>query len=249
MAEPLPLNILVVDDEPLAVERMQLLLARCENVLLAGTASDGEAAIRLVEALAPDAVLLDIAMPGMDGIDVARALAALPQSPVVIFVTAFDSFAVAAFEVEAVDYLMKPVDPARLARALDRARNHIETRRADGAPGAAASNHVEEFWASDQTGLVRISVQDIDRVTAERDYMRLHVGKRSWLVHHSMAKLEEELDPNRFVRLHRSAIVRRDCVTGLRREENGSWYARLADGSEQKVGRLYLQNARSLAGR
>jgi two-component system response regulator AlgR len=249
MTEAAPLAILVVDDEPLAVERMQLLLARCEDVACAGTASDGEAAIRLVEALSPDLVLLDIAMPGMDGIDVARALAAMPRSPVVIFVTAFDSFAVAAFEIEAVDYLMKPVDPERLARALDRARDHIGRRGSEAAAASEKSRYLEEFWASDQTGLVRISVQDIDKVSAERDYMRLHVGKRSWLVHHSMAKLEEGLDPACFVRLHRSAIVRRDNVTGLRREESGSWYARLTDGSEQKVGRLYLHNARSLAGR
>ncbi|HEV2080555.1 MAG TPA: LytTR family DNA-binding domain-containing protein [Allosphingosinicella sp.] len=250
MAEAAPLTVLVVDDEPLAVERMQLLLARCPNVTLAGTGSDGEAAIRLVVALSPDVVLLDISMPGMDGIDVARALAALPNSPVVVFVTAFDSFAVAAFEVEAVDYLMKPADPERLARALDRARAHLEARRGEAAPvPEAAPQYLEEFWASDQTGLVRISVQDIDKVTAERDYMRLHVGKRSWLVHHSMAKLEEGLDPDRFVRLHRSAIVRRDFITGLRRDESGSWYARLADQGEQKIGRLYLQNARSLAGR
>jgi two-component system response regulator AlgR len=247
MSDAPSLSILVVDDEPLAVERMQLLLARCENVSLAGTASDGAAGIRLVEAVHPDVVLLDIAMPGMDGIDVARALAGLPKSPVVIFVTAFDSFAVAAFEIEAVDYLMKPVDPARLARALDRARDPI-ARGGGGAEGRD-SRYLEEFWASDQTGLVRISVQDIEKISADRDYMRLHVGKRSWLVHHSMAKLEEELDPAAFVRLHRSAIVRKDSVTGLRREENGSWYACLADGSEQKVGRLYLHNARSLAGR
>lgn len=248
MTDPSPLSILVVDDEPLAVERMQLLLARCEQVRLAGTASEGHAGIRLVEALSPDVVLLDIAMPGMDGIDVARALAALPNSPVVIFVTAFDSFAVAAFEVEAVDYLMKPVDPERLTRALDRARMHIEKRR--GGDGAGdAPQYLEEFWASDQTGLVRISVQDIDKITAERDYMRLHVGKRSWLVHHSMSKLEEGLDPGRFVRLHRSAIVRRDFVGALRRDDSGSWYARLKDETEQKIGRLYLQNARSLAGR
>jgi two-component system response regulator AlgR len=249
MAEAAPLSVLVVDDEPLAVERMQLLLARCENVSLAGTGSDGEAAIRLVEAFSPDVVLLDISMPGMDGIDVARALASLPNSPVVIFVTAYDSFAVAAFEVEAVDYLMKPADPQRLARALERARAHIAKRGGPAAPPAPKPQYLEEFWASDHSGLVRISVQDIDKVSAERDYMRLHVGKRSWLVHHSMAKLEEGLDPERFVRLHRSAIVRRDFITGMRRDDSGSWYARLADEGEQKIGRLYLQNARSLAGR
>lgn len=231
------------------MERLQLLLARCQNVSLAGTGSDGEAAIGLVQALSPDVVLLDISMPGMDGIDVARALAALPESPAVVFVTAFDSFAVAAFEVEAVDYLMKPADPQRLARALERARAHIAARGGPKAARQPAQQYLQEFWASDHSGLVRISVHDIDKVTAERDYMRLHVGKRSWLVHHSMAKLEEGLDPDRFVRLHRSAIFRRDFITGMRRDDSGRWYARLADESEQKIGRLYLQNARSLTSR
>ena len=249
MTEAKPLRVLIADDEPLAAERLQLLLAKADGAQLVGTASDGDSAINLTEALSPDLLLLDIAMPGLDGIGVARALAAMSPSPAVVFVTAFDQFAVAAFEVEAVDYLMKPADPQRLARALDRARAHIEARGAAPAEAVARPEYLEEFWASDHSGLVRISVQDIDKVSAERDYMRLHVGKRSWLVHHSMAKLEEGLDPERFLRLHRSAIVRRDFISGMRRDEAGSWFARLADGGEQKIGRLYLNNARSLAGR
>jgi len=245
MAEPI--RFLIVDDEPLAVERLQLLLARIDGAVLAGTALEGGAALRLVEATAPDAVLLDIAMPGMDGIDVARALGRAAHPPVVIFVTAFDMFAVAAFDVEAVDYVMKPVAEQRLARAVERARERLAARGGEPAPARAA--HLEEFWVSEARGLVRLSAREVDRVSAERDYMRLHVGKRSWLINHSMARLEEELDPARFVRLHRSAIVRRDFVTGLRRDEGGRWHARLADGEEQKVGRLYLANAKGLAGR
>ena len=122
MADDQPLRVLVADDEPLAVERLQLLLARADGAQLVGTASDGDGAINLSEALRPDLLLLDIAMPGLDGIGVARALAAQDVSPAVVFVTAFDQFAVAAFEVEAVDYLMKPVHPTRLQRARDRAR-------------------------------------------------------------------------------------------------------------------------------
>src|SRR5687767_1114585 len=113
-----PLRILIVDDEPLAIERLQLLLARIEGTSLAGTASEGAAALRLVEAVSPDVVLLDISMPGMDGIDVARALGKSPKPPVIIFVTAFDTFAVAAFDVAAVDYVMKPVAAERLERAI-----------------------------------------------------------------------------------------------------------------------------------
>ncbi len=242
-----PIRFLIVDDEPLAVERLQLLLAGIPGAAIAGTASDGAAALRLVEATAPDAVLLDIAMPGMDGIDVARALGETLSPPVVIFVTAFDSFAVAAFDVEAVDYVMKPVSGERLARAVERVRERIAARAE--APAAQRPAWLEEFWVSEARGLVRLAASEIDRISAERDYMRLHVGRRSWLINHTIGRLEETLDPGRFVRLHRSAIVRRDFVTGLRRDEGGRWHAILADDSEQKVGRLYLANAKGLAGR
>nr|WP_295373161.1 LytTR family DNA-binding domain-containing protein [uncultured Sphingosinicella sp.] len=248
MAEAQPLRLLVVDDEPLAVERLQVLLTRCNDATLVGTASDGEGALRMVEGVAPDAVLLDIAMPGMDGMDVARALGRTEKPPLVIFVTAFDTFAVAAFDIEAVDYLMKPVTPERLVRALERARERLDRRTAD-VPKPEQPRFIEEFWVSQSSGLVRLAASSVDRITAERDYMRLHAGPRSWLINHTIGKLEEELDPARFVRIHRSAIVRRDFVTGLRRDESGRWYAGFPDGEEQKVGRLYLHNAKELAGR
>jgi len=250
MDELTELKVLIADDEPLAAERLQLLLARCEGIDLVGSASDGESAVRMTDALKPDLLLLDIAMPGLDGIEVAKALASQAPSPAVVFVTAFDQFAVAAFEVAAVDYLMKPVDPARLQRSLERARDYIRFRRESPAkaPGKT-SEWLDEFWASDLTGLVRIASRDIDRVSAERDYMRLHVGRRSWLIHHSMAALEEGLNPELFVRLHRSAIVRRDFIAGFTRNPSGRWIARLSDGTEQPVGRLYSDRVRSIAGR
>jgi two-component system response regulator AlgR len=248
MAEDKPLRVLIADDEPLAAERLQLLLARAEGAQLVGTASDGDSAINLADALHPDLLLLDIAMPGLDGIGVARALAAQTPSPAVVFVTAFDQFAVAAFEVEAVDYLMKPVEPRRLQRALDRARTYLRQRTGQPQPGKS-SQWLDEFWASDLSGLVRIASQDVDRVSAERDYMRLHVGRRSWLIHHSMTALEEGLNPDLFVRLHRSAIVRKDFIAGFTRNQSGRWIARLADGTEQPVGRLYSDRVRAIAGR
>src|SRR3954471_20469522 len=150
MTEGTPLRVMVVDDEPLAVERLQLLLARLEGGTLVGTAHDGEGALRSAEAVAPDVVLLDIAMPGMDGIDVARALSESDVDPVVVFVTAFDNFAVAAFDVAAIDYLMKPVDPARLERALARVREHLAGGRRAGVRPETA--HVEEFWVPDHNG-------------------------------------------------------------------------------------------------
>jgi two-component system, LytTR family, response regulator AlgR len=245
----LPLRVLIADDEPLAAERLQLLLARSQGANLVGTASDGESAVVLAGELSPDLLLLDIAMPGLDGVEVARALAEQNPSPAVVFVTAFDQFAVAAFEVAAVDYLMKPVDPVRLQRALDRARDYIDYRRDRPSEAKQPRQWLEEFWASDLTGLVRIAASDVDRVSAERDYMRLHVGRRSWLIHHSMAALEEGLDPELFVRLHRSAIVRKDFITGFTRNPSGRWIARLGDGTEQPVGRLYSDRVRAIAGR
>ena len=241
------LRVLVVDDEPLAVERLQLRLARCSGVTLVGTASDGEATLRMAEAVTPDVVLLDIARPGMDGIDVARALSASNVDPAIVFVTAFDNFAVAAFDVAAIDYLMKPVQVERLERALDRVRAYLEAggRKA----GGPRSAHVEEFWVPDHSGLVRIAASDIERVTAERDYMRLHVGQRSWLIHRTIGKLEEDLDPALFLRVHRSVIVRRDTVTGLFRDDAGHWTARLRDGGEQRIGRSYVDDVKRFAGR
>ncbi|HMG48712.1 MAG TPA: LytTR family DNA-binding domain-containing protein [Allosphingosinicella sp.] len=247
MAEPAPVRVMVVDDEPLAVERLQLLLARCPGVSLVGTANDGEGALRIAEAVSPDLVLLDIAMPGMDGIDVARSLSESTVDPAVVFVTAFDNFAVAAFDVAAIDYLMKPVEPERLSRALDRVRAHMAGgRRAAARPVSA---RVEEFWVPDHSGLVRIAASDIHRVTAERDYMRLHVGARSWLIHRTIGKLEEDLNPALFLRVHRSVILRRDTITGLYRDEAGHWTARLADGGEQRIGRSYVDEVKRFAGR
>jgi len=247
MAENSPLRVMVVDDEPLAVERLQLLLARCADAIVVGTANEGEAALRIAEAVAPDLVLLDIAMPGMDGIDVARALSDSAVDPCVIFVTAFDNFAVAAFDVAAIDYLMKPVQLDRLERALERVRTHLSGGSRAGRRRMPA--HVEEFWVPDHSGLVRIAASDIERVTAERDYMRLHVGARSWLIHRTIAKLEEDLDPETFIRVHRSVILRRDTITSLYRDDSGHWAARLKDGGEQRIGRSYVDQVKRLAGR
>jgi two-component system response regulator AlgR len=247
MADETPLKVMVVDDEPVAVERLQLLLARCPGASVVGTANEGEAALRIAEAVSPDLVLLDIAMPGMDGIDVARALSDSPVDPAVVFVTAFDNFAVAAFDVAAIDYLMKPVQLDRLHRTLDRVREHLVGGHRDGRRKPPA--HVEEFWVPDHSGLVRIAASDIERITAERDYMRLHVGARSWLIHRTIAKLEEDLDPELFIRVHRSVILRKDTITGLYRDDAGHWTARLRDGGEQRIGRSYIDQVKRLAGR
>ena len=203
------LRTLIVDDEPLAVERLQLLCAGLPELELVGTAADGQAALRMVAALAPNLLLCDIAMPGLDGIGVAGALAATPAPPSIVFVTAFDAFAVGAFDVAAVDYLLKPLARERLAQAIARVR----ARRTPAA--TQSSPWLEEIWVPHRAEIVRLDVRDIERIEAERDYMRLHLGERSYLVHQTLGELERRLDPAQFLRLHRSAIVRRDRIARL----------------------------------
>lgn len=239
------LRTLIVDDEPLAVERLQILCAQTDGLDLVGTATDGEAALRLVEALAPDLLLCDIAMPGLDGMGVARALEARVGRPAIIFCTAFDQFAVAAFDVAAVDYLLKPVSPERLAKAVSRVRDKLRAAPAD----AVAPDWTEEFWVPHRSEMIRIAATDIDRIEAERDYMRLHIGPRSFLLHQTISELERRLDPERFIRLHRSTIVRRDHIAKLRHDGLGVWHADLADGTEVRIGRTYLTAAKALMGR
>lgn len=245
MASDSPIRTLVVDDEPLAIERLQILCAREPMIDLVGTASDGEAALRLLEALEPEMLLLDIAMPGLDGIGVARAIEALDKRPAIIFCTAFDQYAVAAFDLAATDYLLKPVAQDRLAKAVTRV---VERRRAP-ADDAAASEHAQEFWVPHRSEMIRIAAQDIDRIEAERDYMRLHVGARSFLLHQTITELERRLDPAQFIRLHRSTIVRRDRISRLSHDGMGVWHAVLADEERIRIGRTYLPAARTLMGR
>ena len=206
------LRVLIVDDEPLAVERLAMLCAGQPGVAVVGTAEDGAGALAAIEALAPDLLLLDIAMPDLSGIEVARAVERLARRPAVVFCTAFDQHALAAFEVAAVDYFLKPVTADRLARALARGR---EVR-----PTAESGGWLEELWVPYRSEMVRLAVADIDRNEAERYYVRLHVGERS-LFHHTLAALDARLDPEQLVRLHRSAIVRRATVSRLRHEGLG----------------------------
>lgn len=248
------MRTLIVDDEPLAVERMQILCSRLPAITVVGTASDGAAALRLVEALTPDLILLDMTMPEVDGLSVARQLSGQAQRPAVIFVTAHDHFAVEAFDLDAVDYVLKPVAQDRLERAIERALARIANGAATPAAETSAAapptgDWIEEFWVPHRSELVRVAAADIDRIDAERDYVRLHVGPRSYLMLHTIQGLENRLDPDRFIRLHRSTIVRRDRINGLRHDGLGVWSAELADGTPLRIGRTYLAKAKAMAGR
>jgi two-component system, LytTR family, response regulator AlgR len=241
MAEAL--RALVVDDEPLAVERMQVICAGIPGLSVVGTASDGAAALRLVEALSPDLMLLDMTMPGLDGLSVARALIGRENPPALVFVTAHDSFAVEAFDLDAVDYVLKPVSPERLQRAIERAVARRTPRE------RSSGEWLAEFWVPHRSELLRIAAADVDRIDAERDYVRLHVGDRSYLLLQTVSGLESRLDPAMFIRVHRSVILRRDRISGLRHDGLGVWSAELRDGTSVRIGRTYLARVKAIAGR
>ena len=241
------LRTLIVDDEPLAVERLQVICARLPELEVVGTASDGAAALRLVGTLKPDPLLLDMTMPEVDGLSVARSLAGQPNPPAVIFVTAHDNYAVEAFDIDAVDYVLKPVQAERLSRAVGRALARQSTGR------ATESQWLEELWIPHRSELIRIDIAEIARIDAERDYVRLHVGggdqARSYLLLQTIAGLEQRLDPAQFIRIHRSTILRKDRIKGLRHDGLGVWSVEMEEGDALRIGRTYLPRVKAMAGK
>lgn len=242
------LRTIIVDDEPLAIERLQILCADQPSIDLVGTANDGAAALRIAQELSPDLMFLDIGMPKMDGISTARALSLLSRKPSIIFVTAYDNFAVEAFDLDIADYVLKPVSPARLARAIMRVATLSEQSPTQ-AVEADNDEFASEFWVSHRSELIRVAASDIEHIEAERDYMRLFTGGRSYLLHQTITALEQRLNPQHFLRIHRSHIIRRDQVTGLRHEGGGVWHALLTGDKSMRIGRKYLADVKRIAGK
>ena len=233
----LDLRVLIVDDEAPARDLLRMLCAD-QGVAVVGEATTGEEAVQLADRLRPALVLLDIAMPGIGGMAAAGQINATPAPPAIVFTTAFEGYALAAFDVGAVDYLLKPIVDARFATMLER----VGTARASAAP---AEDHI---WVPVRSELRRVSLAAIERVTAERDYVRLEIDGRSHLLRTTMDDMHAKLDPATFLRLHRSTIVRRDLVTGLRHEGGGVWSAVIASGDAERIGRSYFERVRSELG-
>jgi two-component system LytT family response regulator len=238
------LRTLIVDDEAPARRRLRRLLLGEGDVVIVGECGDGRSALAAIAAVRPDLVVLDVQMPACDGFAVVEAL---PQGalPALLFVTAFDRYALRAFEVHAVDYLLKPFTPERFRTALGRARERIAASAGDEAVASlAAALRQRRSWiarvpvrAGSRT--IFVDVRTIDWLDAADNYVRLHVGGREYLARDTLASLETQLDPDCFVRVHRSAMVQLDRVAEIRSQSHGDAVARLRDGTDVAVSRTY----------
>jgi len=264
------IRALVVDDEPLARERIRELLARERDVAVVGECGSGLEAVEAIRRARPDLVFLDVQMPGLDGFGVLAELEP-GEIPAVVFVTAYDAFALKAFDVHALDYLLKPFDRERFGQTLTRARETIRRRGNDGidarlaallqdALGAAAAAAVAGDAGGDRRYLTRVAVKtqgrvrllkvtDVDWVEAASNYVRLHVGAERFLLRDTMAALETRLDPEQFVRIHRSTIVNLDRVRELEPYFHGDYVVKLADGRRLTLSRTYRERLEQRLGR
>ncbi len=222
------MNVVIADDEPLARERLKDLLAGHADVAVVAEAGDGDAVLRACAQWRPDLVLLDVAMPGPDGMEMAHRLAAGSEAPQLVFCTAYDHYALPAFEAAAVDYLMKPVRAERLAMALDRVRAALRVRQAAGLPPPRAPRR--QLCVRRRGSLRLIPVEDIRYLQAEEKYVVIHHAHGEDLLEESLKSLEEEFG-GRFVRIHRNCLVARDQLAELQRGGDGQLLARLVDGN------------------
>jgi two-component system LytT family response regulator len=243
------LRVLIADDERLARQRLEDLLAHEANVEIVGRADNGMTTIAAIRELEPDLVFLDIQMPGKTGLEVVREIGA-DDMPPVIFTTAYDH-AVAAFDLAAIDYLIKPFDDERFEKAFRRARKMIELHQVSRlseelrallsspqSAGAADKNQYLERIAVEMRGQVRVvPVKQIDYLIASGPYAELYVGDKRYLIRERMQTLEERLDPVRFFRIHRSAIVRLDLIETLIRNPGGDYAVLLKGGVKLRVSR------------
>jgi two-component system LytT family response regulator len=262
------IRTLIVDDEPLALRGLELRLARHSDIEIVGRAGNGREAFHAISSLRPDLMLLDVQMPGLDGFGLLRAVPA-SMMPITVFVTAYDQYALAAFAASALDYLLKPVDDVRLDQALDRARAQLTSRAANdhceqllkllasvsnkpdlrldealnGKVGHAAD---DKLAIRDGHRVVRLDMDSIQWIDAAGDYMCVHTTDETHVLRGTMHDLEERLDPRRFQRVHRSAIVNLARVRELRPHQNGEYFLVLDSGHELKLSRTYKDKLKLL---
>jgi two-component system LytT family response regulator len=246
------LRAVVADDEPLVRERIRTLLAQRDDITIVAECADGASALMNIEDLAPDVALLDVQMPELDGFEVVDALAP-ERRPAVIFITAYDEYAVRAFGVNAVDYLMKPIEPARLRAALDRVAERLRQHDAQLPQLAALLRELRALRAYGERLVVRdgqrvsfVNVSDIDRIEAAGNYVRLHIGRTSRIMRESMKSVEARLDPDHFIRIHRSELVNAHRIAHIEPHFHGEYIVTLQDGTRLTSSRSYSERLRAL---
>jgi len=258
------IRTILVDDESLAIQGMELRLQAHDDVEIVEKCSNGREAIRAIKTHKPDLVFLDIQMPGFDGFSVVQGLMEV-EPPLFVFVTAYSDHLLKAFDAQAIDYLMKPVDEARLADTLDRVRQRLNEKRsveeveklkevlaevapdavadmADGATvaDAVSANRFEKLInIKDRGQIFRVDVDTIERIDAAGDYMVIYTGENNLVLRETMKDLEKRLDPRRFQRVHRSTIVNLDLVKQVKPHTNGECFLVLNSGASVKVSRSY----------
>jgi DNA-binding LytR/AlgR family response regulator len=255
------IKVVIADDEPLAIRRLVSGLTKMPDIDVVGTASDGQTALDMVRQLQPDIVFLDIKMPALSGLDVALELRG-NQLPAIIFVTAFGRFAIKAFELAAVDYLLKPVDFDRVREAIDRAivrrrATHAEQRAGElqGLLDAVRDESLQNIeqahgepaiWLRDKDGHVRVPRASIEYVQADRDYVHVHTRGRKYLVRETLHAFLEQLQSADFVQVHRSYVVNVGYVERLSKRISGSTVIQTTSGASIPVGRNYAASIRGL---
>ena len=251
----MPFTTLIVDDEPLARDGLRMWLAADEDISLIHEAKDGRQAVAAIRKVRPDLVFLDVQMPEMDGFSVVREIG--EQMPAVVFVTAHDRHAIQAFEINAIDYLLKPVTRDRFDQALDRAKARMRMR-----PGEEANRqiiglletivsprpHVKRLAVRSGGKTVFVDVKDVDWIEAAENYVQLHCGKAGHLLHVPMNTLEKSLDPETFLRVHRSIIVNVSRIREFEPGVHGEYVITLENGTRVRSGRTYNEKLKGLLG-
>jgi two-component system LytT family response regulator len=248
------IRVLIVDDEPLARDGVRLHLENEPDTLVVGESENGEEAVEHIQTLNPDLVFLDVQMPGLDGFGVVEAIGA-DRMPVTIFCTAYDQFALRAFDAHAIDYVLKPFDPDRFRRSVERARNQIRGRKRSEVEDRLSAmlgelrgrrDFLERIVVRSGGRILILRVEDIDWLEAASNYVRIHAGGRQYLLRDTMSNLEARLDPDQFVRIHRSTIVRLDRIKELEPLFQGDYVLILEDGTRLTSSRGYRDKLQAL---
>jgi two-component system, LytTR family, response regulator len=248
------IRTLIVDDMPLSRQRTRRYLTSEADVEIVGESGDAETALQAIDSLNPDLVLLDIQMPGMNGLELLEKIPA-GRRPAVVFITAFDEFAVPAFAAHAVDFLLKPFDRERVSKVMGRVREYLEAKPATAAPPTASASvteskgpYLNRFAVKSVGRTVFVATDSVDWLETAGNYICLHAGKETHLVRETMNQIEAQLDPSQFVRIHRSTMVRIEAIREVQPLFNGDRAVILRDGSKLTMSRSYRDKAKAALG-